>query len=184
MELRGCHARRYPSSVRPRPISRMTPDDKKQITAKIVNVLRKEAADYRIAAQAAQAAATDPDSKAENKYDTRTLEASYLARGVAVRVVETEQALGEWESMPLRDFSAMLPIAVGALIVLQNAHGRTVYYMGPGGGGISVDHDGEEVLVITPPSPLGKQLMRRREGEVFLLEAGDTRQETVVSILC
>lgn len=162
----------------------MSPDDKKQITAKIIEALRKEADGYRRAAQAAQAAATDPDSKAENKYDTRTLEASYLARGVAVRVVETEQALAEWEAMPIRDFSTMMPVAVGALVFLENAHGRTVCYIGPGGGGISVDYDGDEVLVITPSSPLGKQLMRRREGEFLLLKTGDTLQETVISLVC
>ena len=44
-------------------------------------------------AKASFAAATDPDSKAENKYDTRTLEASYVARGQAQRVTELQEAL-------------------------------------------------------------------------------------------
>ena len=37
------------------------------------------------AALDAHAAATDPGSKAESKYDTRSLEASYLAAGQAGR---------------------------------------------------------------------------------------------------
>lgn len=162
----------------------MTFQDKTDIIGKILAALRAEAASYRRAAQAAQAAATDPDSKAENKYDTRTLEASYLARGVAVRVVETEQALVEWEAMPPRDFSAMLPIAVGALVVLENQQGRICCGIGPGGGGLSVEHDGTEVLVITPASPLGKQLMKRREGEILMLETGGSRLETVITSVC
>ena len=40
------------------------------------------------AALDAHAAATDPGSKAEGKYDTRSLEASYLARGQAQQVAE------------------------------------------------------------------------------------------------
>ncbi|MES2706031.1 MAG: transcription elongation factor GreAB [Verrucomicrobiota bacterium] len=162
----------------------MTFEDKQQITRKIIAALETEAESYRRAARAAQAAATDPDSKAENKYDTRTLEASYLARGVAVRVVETEQALAEWEAMPPRDFSAMLPVGVGALVVLENSQGRTCCCLGPGGGGLSVPHDGMEVLVITPASPLGRQLMKRREGEVFLLATGAARLETVITAVC
>jgi len=162
----------------------MTFQDKKEITAKIITALQAEAESYRRAALAAQAAATDPDSKAENKYDTRTLEASYLARGVAVRVVETEQSLAEWEAMPLRDFSAMLPVAVGALVVMENSQGETCCCVGPGGGGLSVMHQGVEVLVITPSSPMGRQLMKRREGEVFVLDGGGVRLETVISIVC
>jgi uncharacterized protein (DUF2345 family) len=42
------------------------------------------------AAREAHAAATDPGSKAESKYDTRSLEASYLATGQAKQVEELE----------------------------------------------------------------------------------------------
>ena len=159
----------------------MTSADKLEIVSKIIDGLRQELEGFIRAARAAQAAATDPDSKAENKYDTRNLEASYLARGVAFRVVETESALAGWEAMPPLDFSAMQPIAVGALIVVEANQGSAGYFMGPGGGGIEVEHRGLEVTVITPASPLGKQLMKRREGEVFLLQAGLRGEQIVIS---
>jgi hypothetical protein len=158
----------------------MTPEAKTAIAAKITAVLSQELEGYTRAAKAAQAAATDPDSKAENKYDTRNLEASYLARGVAFRVVETQAALAEWEALPPQDFSAMLPVAVGALIVLESAQGPAGYFMGPGGGGVSVEHEGLEITVITPASPLGKQLLKRREGEIFLLETESRRERTLI----
>ncbi len=159
----------------------MTPVDKAQIIEKITAVLRRELKGYHRAAKAAQAAATDPDSKAENKYDTRTLEASYLARGVAFRVVETEAALAEWEAIPPLDFSAMLPVAVGAFIVLQADRGAVGYMMGPSGGGIEVEHAGLEITVITPASPLGKQLLKRREGDVFYLETGTRKEQAIIT---
>ena len=159
----------------------MTAADKSAIHSKITASLRRELEGYTRAAKAAQAAATDPDSKAENKYDTRNLEASYLARGVAFRIVETEAALLEWEAMPPQDFSAVLPVAVGALIVLEGDQGRTGYFMGPGGGGIEVEHDGLEITVITPAAPLGKQLLQRREGEIFLLETGPRKEQVMLT---
>lgn len=159
----------------------MTPEAKTAITAKIINALSQELEGYTRAAKAAQAAATDPDSKAENKYDTRNLEASYLARGVAFRVVETQSALAEWEALPPQDFSAMLPVAVGALIILESAHGPVGYFMGPGGGGVCVEHEGLEITVITPASPLGKQLLKRREGEIFMLETESRRERTLLT---
>lgn len=162
----------------------MSPEGKAAITAKIIASLRAELDGFTRAAREAQDAATDPDSKAENKYDTRNLEASYLARGVAFRVAETEGALSEWEAMPPQDFSAMRPVAVGALVVLENSQGPAGYFIGPGGGGIGVEHEGLEVTVITASSPMGRQLMKRREGEVFLLESGGRSLETVILSVC
>lgn len=162
----------------------MTPADKSAVVERILAALRAELDGFTRAAKAAQAAATDPDSKAENKYDTRNLEASYLARGVAFRVAETEAALSEWEAMPPRDFSDLRPATTGALIVLENAHGPAGYFLGPGGGGITVEHEGLEITVITASSPLGKQLLNRREGEIFLLETGPRKERTLITSVC
>jgi transcription elongation GreA/GreB family factor len=158
----------------------MTLPDKTAVAGKIISCLRAELDGFTRAAKQAQEAATDPDSKAENKYDTRNLEASYLARGVAFRVAETEAALSAWQAMPPQDFSAMRPVAVGALVLINDAQGRSGFFIGPGGGGISVEHEGMDITVITADSPLGKQLLKRREGDVFLLESGPRRTQTVI----
>ena len=50
-------------------------------------------------AKAASDAATDPDSRAENKYDTRALESSYLARGQARRVTELQESLRDCQAL-------------------------------------------------------------------------------------
>ncbi len=158
--------------------------DKQRIAARIIDSLREELHGFTRAAKAAQAAATDPDSKAENKYDTRNLEASYLARGVAFRVAETEATLAEWEAMPLQDFSAMRPVGVGALVILANEDGEVGYFLGPGGGGICVAHEGREVTVITSTSPVGQQLLKRQEGAIFMMLSGSRRLRTVIFSVC
>lgn len=162
----------------------MTLPDKNVVAHKVMAALRRELVDFTSAAKAAQAAATDPDSKAENKYDTRNLEASYLARGVAFRVGETGGALAEWEAMPPHDYSGLRPIGMGALLVLDNEQGPAGYFIGPGGGGITVEHEGLAVTVITPASPLGRQLLRRKEGDIFLLESGSQRLDTTIRSVC
>ena len=55
--------------------------NKRAIIKKIVAKLTSELEVYFRAAQFARAEATHEQNKAENKYDTRGLEASYLARG-------------------------------------------------------------------------------------------------------
>src|SRR5262245_51167667 len=66
------------------------------------------------AARASHAEATHEQSKAEDKYDTRGLEASYLARGQSRQAAELEQSIAQFRALPLREFKANEPIDVGA----------------------------------------------------------------------
>src|SRR5438034_11355545 len=67
----------------------------RKITAKLVSELEI----YFRAAQFSRAEATHESSKAENKYDTRGLEASYLARGQSKQAAEIEAAIAEFEKL-------------------------------------------------------------------------------------
>src|SRR5687768_8190463 len=108
------------------------------------------------AARAAHAEATHEQSKAEDKYDTRGLEASYLARGQSRQAGEIEQAIAQFEALPLRDFAPNDAIDVGAVVELQGKREKSFYFLGPRGGGTEVQHEGKEIVVITPQSPLGQ----------------------------
>lgn len=158
----------------------MNLQEKHTVAAAVIAALRAELDGYLRAARAAQAAATDPDSKAENKYDTRTLEASYLARGQALRVAETEGALAEWETMPVLSWRPMDPVNTGAVVTVADAEGERSFFIGPAGGGTSVTPDGREFTVLTRDSPLGKQLLGRREGDVLHLDTAAGRRETEI----
>ena len=67
--------------------------EKSAVLTAILSRLEVELEALTQGARASYAAATDPDSKAENKYDTRTLEASYIARGQAKRVTELQEGV-------------------------------------------------------------------------------------------
>jgi len=58
----------------------------------------------------AHAAATDPGSKAEGKYDTRSLEASYLAAGQARQVDRLAAAIMVFETFTLPHYTMEDPI--------------------------------------------------------------------------
>jgi len=67
--------------------------NKKKLILKVIEHLTSELELYTRAAKAAHAEATHEQSKAEHKYDTRGLEASYLARGQSKQAAETEKAI-------------------------------------------------------------------------------------------
>lgn len=143
----------------------------------VIDRLRADLALYHRAAVAARAEATHEQSRAEHKYDTRGLEASYLARGQSRQVAEIEQAIEQFQKMPASEFKAGEPIDLGALAELKFGRERNFYFIGPRAGGTEVGFQKKEILVITPESPLGAQLMGKRAGEKFRLEIAGQQQE-------
>ncbi|MFB8830852.1 transcription elongation factor GreAB [Azotobacter sp. CWF10] len=119
----------------------------------------------RQAAQAAHEAATHEESLAENKYDTRGLEAAYLAAGQSRRVEEIRQALSLYQNLQLRPFDAERGIQLTALVRLVDERGEEqTLFLGPDAAGLKVQAGDRQVMVITPRSPLGQRLLGRGEG--------------------
>ena len=77
-----------------------------------------------------------------------------------------------YESLTLRQFSAQEPIDIGAVVELERDGERTVYFVGPLAGGAEIDCKGQAVLVITPHSPLGQQLVGHKQGERLQITIG------------
>ena len=146
--------------------------NKADILTQIIASLKEELETCLTAAKAASSAATDPDSKAENKYDTRSLEASYLARGQALRVAELQETLHAFQTLSLRRFERDDPINLSALVTLKSEDGESNYFLASAAGGTEIQHAGHEVMVITPASPLGQKLMGKTIGDSVSLPAG------------
>ena len=147
--------------------------NKPAVLAKILHQLRAELALFTTTARATHAEATHDENRAEDKYDTRGLEASYLAMGQLKQAEEAQQAVHNFEALPVRAFGPGDAISLGALVVLESK-GRYCYFIGPRAGGTEVRLDGQTVLVITPQSPLGRQLMGRKQDDTLQLDPGGT----------
>jgi transcription elongation GreA/GreB family factor len=158
--------------------------NKEDIITKIIAQLTAELRVYYNAARAAHAEATHEQSKAENKYDTRGLEASYLARGQSKQAAEIEAAIAEFRSLPLRTFVADEEIDIGALVELSSGREKSFYFVGPRAGGTEVFCDEKEILVITPQSPLGQQIVGKKKGERVRLQIAGGRSELKIASVC
>lgn len=157
--------------------------NKRALIQKIVAQLTSELGVYFRAAQASRAEATHEQSKAESKYDTRGLEASYLARGQSRQAAELEAAIAEFGKLAPRKFDAGEPISVGAVVELETMGELSYYFIGPRAGGTEVVHDDKDVLVITPHSPLGSQLLEKKQGDRLRLElAGRKQSARILSV--
>lgn len=138
--------------------------DKSLLRHAIVSKLTAELDTLTRAALMARDEATSEESKAENKYDTRGQEAAYLAEGQARLAVELQETIAAYQALPLPDFSSSDAINVGAVITLTARGKSSVYFLGPRSGGLELDVEGRSMVVVTPQSPLGRQLPGRRVG--------------------
>src|SRR5438067_13760599 len=107
----------------------MTRVKKLDLIERIIEALRDSLAVLQKAAQAAHAEATHESSKAENKYDTRGLEAAYLAGGQARQAKETLDSIAIYEALVTRDFGPGEPIGLTALIELETDGARFHYFL-------------------------------------------------------
>ena len=143
--------------------------------------LTKEVEGYMRSAKSAHAEATHEQNKAENKYDTRGLEASYLAHGQSRQALEVLQAIQIYENFAIREFGPEEPIDLGALVELERKGERAWYFVGSRAGGTEVICEGHEILVITPQSPMGRQLAGRKQGERVEIRIGPSADAYLVS---
>jgi transcription elongation GreA/GreB family factor len=157
--------------------------DKQLLLEKIIEKLLEEADLYMKAARAAHAEATHEQSKAENKYDTRGLEASYLARGQSKQAAEIELSIKEYRKLPARKFTDADAIDVGAYFELQGRNETNCYFLGPRAGGTEIEMGKKEITVITPQSPLGAQLIGHKLGEKLKIEMGGQKRDFKVTAL-
>jgi transcription elongation GreA/GreB family factor len=155
--------------------------DKATLVAELVALLANALEAARRAHEAAAEGATHTEARAENPKDTRGLEQSYLARGQAQRVADLEVALAQVSALVLRAFKQGDPIALGALVDLDEDGESQHVLVAPHGGGATLTGD---VQVVTPSSPFGRALLGKRGGDDLEVQLpGRTRSFTITSIV-
>lgn len=170
------------------PLDTITPQtkmNKQELVDQIIKSLEKEAENFTKAAAISRADATGEESKAENKYDTRGLEASYLAGAQAAMAAESMQNISYYKTLKLQKFNSNSKIALTAFIELESHDGkRSFYFLGPKNGGIQMEYNNTKVLLITPSSPIGKQLLGCSVGDCIHTNIGDTKKEYEIISVC
>ncbi len=112
---------------------------KAQLIQQIIASLSDSLAVLQKAARASHAEATHESSKAESKYDTRGLEAAYLAGGQARQAKEILDSMKLYRDLPVRDFAPEEAIDLTALVELDADGTRVLYFIGPRNGGLEIE---------------------------------------------
>ncbi len=140
--------------------------DKSRLREQVLTELRSAYSTQVGAANLARDEAISEESKPENKYDTHSIEAGYLAEGQARQAAELEASIQAISSLPVASVPDGAPVTLGTVVEVRDQHGAvTRYYVCPRGGGVEVRLAGEVYLVVTPASPVGRLLLGRSVGD-------------------
>jgi transcription elongation GreA/GreB family factor len=156
---------------------------KEKVIRALIEALERELAQLTAAAQAAHEAATHEESRPEDQYDTRGLEASYLAGAQGARAGQIQATLLMFRRLLDGDLAPRAMVGPGSLVELERGGMRQCYLVVPQGGGAVVQVEGRRVQVITPASALGESLMDQRVGALIEVETGtEVREYRLVSV--
>lgn len=145
--------------------------DKIKILKAVITELEEELRRKLAAQEMAAAGATHVEAKAETKWDTCGLEQSYLARGHAKQFEWLAQQVEELRAFVCPSFTGER-IGAGALVETEMSGERMLFILLRGGGGIEVSVEGRAVTVITPESPVGAALWKKKQGDTYAFRAG------------
>lgn len=128
--------------------------------------LEEQFAVMKAAAKDAKENATGDETKSDGKYDTRAIEASYLAGAQAEQAEKLAEAVRIFQTFDPPLYHDDEEIGPGALVETEHA-GEIVYYLlAPAGGGHTVEYDGFDCIVLTPESRVYQELLGSRSGQI------------------
>ena len=140
---------------------------KSRIIRDICALLESQLTVMQPAAKEAHQNATGAETRSEGKYDTRAIEASYLAGAQSVqaeRIATTINTLRGFHPSPCKEQE---PVRSGTLVETEHRGQIVFYLLAPAGGGYTVEHEGFDCTVLAPDSSLYQNLLGTHVGDVF-----------------
>jgi transcription elongation GreA/GreB family factor len=160
--------------------------DKRELVEQLAARLRDSAQVALKAGQEAAEEARDGATASEKRENARVaLEYEGLARGQSERAQRTLAELAQLESFHPQRFGRGAPIALGAIVEVEDeSQGRT-FFLAPVGAGVELTGPGGDgfLSVVTPQSPVGKAVLGRRVGDtVEVTVKGEAREWTITFV--
>ncbi|MFO8026057.1 MAG: hypothetical protein R6U56_00140 [Opitutales bacterium] len=148
--------------------------DKSQFFNRLIETLREECMHAVQASKDAADYATNEESRAESRWDTQGLEASYLAAGQAGQARQWAESVEKLQSEREDLLKPRARIGLGALFCCDFGTGPEWFFFAGMAGGHVVPTEQGGVTVVTSHSPLAGRLLRLMSGASFTLANGNT----------
>ncbi len=158
-----------------------SPIPKEKLVEALKEKVKEELSEIKKAFKSSHSLATDSEMKAEGKYDTRSIEAGYIAGAQQKRVQELEQELGLLDEINVNHLPDT--VSVGSIVEIEFNDLTRMYFISSTGGGSFIPIDGQTVMVISAFSPIGSEVIGLGPGDDFEVEhKNQNRSYKVISV--
>lgn len=140
---------------------------KSLIKEELILRLQKELKDIEEAAKSSRDYAITDEVKSEGKYDTRAIEASYLASAQLARVEELKLDLQMLAELELHSSNH---VELGAIAVVELNQKKQNFFISPNLGGEIVTIKNIHFLIISVFSPIGSEALNLTVDDQFDVE--------------
>lgn len=144
---------------------------KSDVIPALVEKQREQISILKNALSDSEEGANGDETKSDGKYDTRAIEASYLAEAQREQLIIAEKNLFLLERFKPEDFAFDAQIAAGALVECDSDDGICFFLLAPVGGGLVIDFLGCDLTVVTPDSRLYQDLLSNKIGTQLVAPA-------------
>jgi transcription elongation GreA/GreB family factor len=156
---------------------------KQKIIKELLNIANSRLEETVQSAKSANSFKSSGDMKQEGKYDTRAIEAGYLADAQNLRVEELKQEIQLLESIQIQQISQKTPISIGSLVKLKFTEKIQTYFISSTAGGPLLSIDSTPVLIVSAFSPIGAKVIGLNQGDEFELKTPKAnRHYKVISV--
>lgn len=157
--------------------------NKKIIKEQLLSTLNQEIKQIEEIAQSSKDYANSDSVKSDGKYDTRGVEAGYLAGAQFKRLEELKLEKKLITDMHYRDFKAGEKVAIGALVDIRFNNLVKKYFIASTAGGSMLKIGKDIILVISVFSPIGAEVVGLSVGDDFEVEVnGSSRHYEILGI--
>jgi hypothetical protein len=123
----------------------------------VIEQLETDLAGLKKAAAETHSVSSGNENKQEGKYDTRSIEASYLAGAQAGQAKSLEEAIYKLRNLTLTDDPETA--ILGSIVILSSDDDDHQFFLLPAGGGINLEYENLPLTVVTPESPIGEKII-------------------------
>ncbi len=142
--------------------------ENESIKQELINICKSDLESAQSVSNNSKSSVQTGDLKSDGKYDTRAVEASYLAGAHLKRVQEIQGQLELLEEM--RTDLDNSTISIGSIVELELEGKSKKYFLSPAKGGSGIIVNGNTYLVISVFSPIGNAIVNQSVGDEVEVE--------------
>jgi hypothetical protein len=142
--------------------------NKNYILKRVIAQIERREETIKNSAERSRDASNNAPGRMESRYDSTKMEHGYLADSLNFARVEIQGGLEILSGFSLPEDNKK--ISLGSLVEIQSHDGiKMKVFILPYGGGETVEEEEEEITIITPESPIGREIMGKDAGYQFIL---------------